>query len=222
MAIGVPTLFTSTTQVAVADGAQIPAVANVPLGALIVAAFFNWVTSGSSPTGAVTDSAGNAYSLAINSPPTSTVYGCSIYYCANCAAVASGSGWISIAGTGQNYNAAACYVTGANGGLDRANQTTGLTNTSSSVSTGTLLVPNEIVFGAVAMNVNDTFTQTSGFNKITTLGTPPTSIEFDYLTVGSTTSVPYSLSWTISSRVSQIVASFQQSVLISGFAASEY
>ena len=208
MSIGTPQKIAS--QGNLASGTGTTTTADCPAGSLIVVGVFTWTTAGGTAVGTVTDSAGNLYLRATNTPAVGTVWGSALYYCSNCLHLPSGSKITVSAFSQTTYGISAAYVSGANGGLDIVNTATTTSSvTTLSCATGALSSSNEIVFGVVEPgNGGDTFgVEGNGFTSIDTI---VAAVDFAYLVVSSTASVTYLPSWTGATTASAVVATFRQ------------
>jgi hypothetical protein len=104
-------------------------------------------------------------------------------------------------------------ILGATGGLDKSFTGQSQTGTSLSQATGTLINPNEIIFGQITMAGGVTFSESSGFTNLFGAG-PSSNGGIGYQIVSSTTGVTYAPSWGgISEIENWQVATFQDEIL---------
>jgi hypothetical protein len=187
---------------------------DAPKGSLIVVMVGAWASTNGTAT-AVTDSAGNTYTLAVQVPATSGVpYPAAIFYSSNTSNDLPSGGWINVTNSGANAVIVwAGYVTGANGGLDATAQVGSTATTSVTLSTGALNSSNEIVFGGLSTTQNFTFqTCASGFtelwNNTNSCGGPfDNGLGWAYDIVKSKTSITYHPSFNIV-NAGAVLASF--------------
>lgn len=189
-------------------------------GDLVVVAIGSDHNPGSSGVvSSVTDGT-NTYTLAGTAKGTSAQASVELWYCANCAAVASGSITATFGATiqsGRSKMIAAARVTGVAiaSALDKSANSTA-SGTTPTVSTGTLAQANEIIF-----SVDFTLSTTSGYTVSTSgaftslyyFQTATDSLGFVYKTVSATTSITNNPTWAGNggTQVPQAIASFKGS-----------
>lgn len=197
MAIGVPVLlYNGITASAASGSASGVCTAGAAAGNLIVVAVGSW-TAGYYVS-ALTDSAGNSYTLAkvplvADQPPAS------IFYCVNCPhALTTSTTFTPTLNGGSSPtwgSLVAVSVTGANGGFDVANNFQGTTGLTLSCPTGALNNANEIVFGAYILAATEaTQSESAGFTNIA--NNVSYGFDFGYDIVSSASSVAWAPSWT--------------------------
>src|SRR5690348_1042780 len=122
MAIGTPTQLCIVANSV--SGAHVATAVDAPSGSLIVVFVAAWSSNNGTVT-AVTDSAGNTYSLAVqHAASASASYPAAIYYCANTANDLPSGGWIAATNSGAvTQGLYACSVSGANAGVDATGNT---------------------------------------------------------------------------------------------------
>lgn len=184
--------------------------ADAPAGSLIVVYTGEWYGSGGYAVPTVTDSAGNTYVMAVSNTVTPGIPTSAIFYSLNSAHDLPAGGTITATWPAGNGQLSEAYdISGANGGLDVATSTVNTGNVQTvSLSSGTLALPNEVIFAAVNPNNGDSgFTEASGW---TTSGVGFGNYDFAYQVANSTASVTYDPSWTASgSPISAVLASFK-------------
>jgi hypothetical protein len=187
--------------------------ADAPAGSLIfVAAHYTTVID---TVTSVTDSAGNSYVVIENDAGTGAAVGTA--YCKNCLFLASGSTiTINFGGSVPSVAGAVCVQgVGTVNALDTSgHSSTGLAATSAtSVATGTLALPSEIIFSVlgVAANISGvtnaglTDTGASSSNNTTSGG----SLALWYKNVTAPTSIAWAPTWTTAGNYASAVFSFK-------------
>lgn len=207
MTIGTPVQLLAAANVASAGHNTTGA--DAPAGSLIVVFIATWNGLDGTVT-AVSDSAGNTYTLAVQpAAGASMPYPGAIYYCSNSANDLPSGGWISATSSGgDNFTIGAWAVSGANGGLD-ATASTSDNNSTVSLSTGTLGSASEIVFGGIGTRANlGTLTDPGAFTELFFSATSAHQ-PFAYDIVSSNSSVTYDPSWSNTAAFVAVLASFK-------------
>lgn len=195
MAIGTPTLLGSVGGTTSVSSKTFTTVAAIPAGALSVI-LVNYYNSGASSVAVTSVSDGtNTYTQAVFiSQGSSTPSAGSLYYCNNCLAVGSGATvTVTWAGNTAGQAIIGAVVTGiaSSSSLDKTASAATATNTPT-VSTGTLSVSNEIVFGLVSGYNYTASTEDATFTNIANIYPNQLIGTLGYKIVSSTGSVTYS------------------------------
>jgi hypothetical protein len=208
--IGTPTsILTPVTNSA--SGTAISTTVDTPIGSLIVVAVSAWNSLNGTVT-SVTDSAGNSYTAVQRAANASEPYPSAIFYSSNTPNDLPNGGTITATNSGGvTQNVAAYKISGANGGIDVSTSTFVNGNTTLSLSSGVLAVPNEILIGVTSSrNSLSGFTAGSPFTELLFGVTGVSTFAYDI--VSATTSVTYGPSWTNNGAMIGLLVSFKQSV----------
>lgn len=195
-----------------------------PPGSLILVFVGAWTTPNSVIGGTVSDSAGNTYTNVCQTPTTGNLntWCFSWFACINSQFDLPSGGTITAnVSPSQNFQIAACFVTGANGGLDvHPTQTNIAGITSFTLASGGLASSNEILFGGdnTDNGVVTGYADNAGWNQLFSPVIP-----FAWQIVTSAASVNWSPSWTGAATESAGLVSFKATpiVAIAGWAETE-
>jgi hypothetical protein len=204
------TLLYQSPSGGVTPGSTLTLTGNAPAGSTIVIIGTAYSNGDAALTTPGDDSAGNAYTQAVQSATTPNYYNAAIFYCFDAAALTSGSSTIKAPGNTGNVSVTAYAVAGLTTGLDKTDS--GISSTGSiSIATGTLSASEEIVFAALNFNTHASgFTEAVGFTQADASAPTTGGYGWDvaYDIVNATTSVTYDPSWTGAQYGAAVIASF--------------
>lgn len=213
MAIGTPTSL-GGNRVQNASTLSITTTAPITAGSLVVVAI--GLRTGSISVSSVSDGT-NTYTFGLRQTESTNV-ACELWYVANAAAVGSSASLTAnFSGSASSVGMYAVQVSGVatTSPLDSASASSDSFGSSPTVTTGTLSLPNEIVFGVNAVFGNGTtitYTESSGFtNIINEEGFSTNSnvgLSIGYNIVSATSPVTHSPSLSASAYWAEIAAAF--------------
>lgn len=203
MAIGTPTSIGVGSFTGTVSGSSLTMTTSAAITAGNLVVLVVAMGSNSTPTVSSISDGTNSYTKAFGITGGASTAILEIWYKANASAVGSGatvtvtlSGAMSGSSEGwvvQGYQVSGIDLTSP---LDKTNTVT-TNSTTPSTSSGTLTVPNEIIFGASYNNNGArTYTTASGFTSLLTpIGSFGRSLGIDYKIVASTSTVTYQPTW---------------------------
>jgi hypothetical protein len=185
--------------------ASIVTTGDAPAGSLIFA--FVGASNGSPDTiTALTDSAGNTYTLAAQSAGAAGFFNTSIWFCNDALHLPVGSTFTATTASAGTYVIAAGYALGYSGGKDKTTVNSAITGTSASLASGVLTVANELVVAAVYNQAASVvYTEGAGFATLINHA----SFDFAWQIVSSTASVSYAPSWNTATNFTAVLATFE-------------
>lgn len=167
---------------------------DAPAGSLIIVKVANWTNLTAFSGTPLTDSAGNTYTLAVQSSGSNVV---GIFYCSNSAHDLPAGSTITFNQSGiTNFALTACYVANANGGLDKtvtSSVAAPATVNSISLTSGTLTTANQILLVAWWSTVSGVFpfTEPAGWTSVAPWLPFQAGLDLAYKTVAATTTQTY-------------------------------
>lgn len=180
-------------------------------GAAIQAGDFVIVAVSSANTAVTSVSDGtNTYTKAVDRQQSTVAY-VSLWYCANCVAVASPTITANYSGAATNRVIGAARIAIGNGAFD-VSATAGGAATNLTATTATLAQATEIAFGASCMNNTSGNAPGTGFTSLWSNLAGNTGVELDYQNTSSTAAVAYSPTFSAASQAAAIVATFKVSI----------
>jgi hypothetical protein len=207
MSIGTPVLIVVDSTIRNSGSPSAATTVDAPAGSLVVISI---AARTAGTVSAISDSAGNNYTRAWHQVGSGS-HDIDLWYCSNIIHLPVGSTFTATVGTSpaQYLIFGAAAVSGANGGLDwRAGASTASgSNFGTGIQTGTLGVQGEIIFGVLNFDSLSTYTEDSGFTKLTN---PPSQGPFSYqLLPGTQGPVGWSPSWTPGQHIDGAIATFR-------------